>query len=61
MPGHRIRLEITSSSFPRWERNLNTGGSNYDETEWVIARNSVHHSPGHLSHVVLPVVTAQKE
>ena len=56
LPGHRIRLEVTSSSFPRWERNLNTGGNNYDETEWVVARNSVHHAPGLESHVVLPVV-----
>ena len=55
--GHRIRLEVTSSSFPRWDRNLNTGGSNYDESEWVAATNSVHHSPGRASHVVLPVVS----
>ena len=45
LPGHRIRLEVTSSSFPRWERNLNTGGNNYDETQWASARNTVHHSP----------------
>ena len=56
LPSHRIRLEVTSSSFPRWDRNLNTGGNNYDETEWVVARNSVHHAPGRASHVVLPVV-----
>lgn len=61
LPGHRIRLEVTSSSFPRWERNLNTGGNNYDETEWVVARNTVHHSPGRLSRVLLPIVPAQEE
>ena len=55
-PGHRIRLEVSSSSFPRWERNLNTGGNNYDETEWVGAENAVHHAPGTPSHLVLPVV-----
>ena len=55
-PGHRIRLEITSSSFPRWERNLNTGGRNYDETEWVLARNSVHHAAGRASHLIVPIV-----
>ena len=60
LPGHRIRVEVTSSSFPRWERNLNTGGNNYDETEWVVARNSVHHAPGRESHVVLPVVPARE-
>ncbi len=61
LPGHRIRLEVTSSSFPRWERNLNTGGNNYDETEWVVARNSVHHAPGRESRVVLPVVPEREQ
>jgi putative CocE/NonD family hydrolase len=55
-PGHRIRLEISSSSFPRWDRNLNTGGNNYDESEWVVAHNTVHHSPEHPSYLILPVV-----
>jgi len=57
-PGHRIRLEISSSNFPRFDRNLNTGGNNYDETKWVSARNAVHHSIGHASYVILPVVEA---
>jgi predicted acyl esterase len=55
-PGHRIRLEISSSNFPRWDRNLNTGGSNYDETEFIVARNAVYHGPDRLSYVVLPIV-----
>ncbi|MCP4656941.1 MAG: CocE/NonD family hydrolase, partial [bacterium] len=55
-PGHRIRLEVASSNFPRFDRNLNTGGNNYDETEWVVANNTVHHSPEHPSHVVLAIV-----
>ena len=54
--GHRIRLEVSSSNFPRWERNLNTGGNNYDETEWKTATNRVHHTKDHLSYVVLPVI-----
>ncbi len=54
--GHRIRLEVSSSNFPRWDRNLNTGGNNYDETEWEIARNTVHHSKDHPSYIVLPVI-----
>ena len=54
--GHRIRLEVSSSSFPRFDRNLNTGGNNYDETEWVVARQAVHHSAQYPSHVVLPVI-----
>ena len=32
-PGHRLRIEVSSSNFPRFDRNLNTGGNNYDETE----------------------------
>ena len=54
--GHRIRLEVSSSNFPRFARNLNTGGNNYDETEGVVARNTIHHSAAHPSRVVLPVV-----
>lgn len=54
--GHRIRLDVTSSNFPAFERNLNTGGNNYDETTWVVAENSIHHSAAHPSHVVLPIL-----
>ena len=53
--GHRIRVEISSSKFPQYMRNLNTGGNNYDETEGVIARNSLHHSAEYPSQIVLPV------
>ena len=53
---HRIRLEVSSSNFPRWSRNLNTGGNNYDESEGKPANNTVHHSAEYPSHVVLPVV-----
>jgi putative CocE/NonD family hydrolase len=55
-PGHRIRIEVSSSNFPRFDRNLNTGGRNYDETEAVRAHNSVHHSARYPSQVKLTVV-----
>ncbi len=42
--GHRLRLEVTSSAFPTWAPNYNTGGSVWEETIPVIAENSVHHS-----------------
>ena len=58
-PGHRIRLEVSSSNFPRWDRNLNTGGNNFDETQWQIATNKVHHTSQHLSYLVLPVIIEQ--
>jgi uncharacterized protein len=54
--GHRLRAEVSSSNFPRFDRNLNTGGRNYDETAWRVATNRVHHSPPHPSRLILPVV-----
>ncbi len=59
--GHRIRLEISSSNFPHFERNLNTGGNNYDESEGIVALNRIHHSAEHPSHVVLPIAPAGVE
>ncbi|HWQ35515.1 MAG TPA: CocE/NonD family hydrolase [Blastocatellia bacterium] len=54
--GHRIRIEVSSSNFPRFDRNLNTGGRNYDETQGVVAHNAVHHSRQYPSEVKLTVV-----
>ena len=54
--GHQIRIEISSSNFPRFDRNLNTGGPNYNEKDAVIARNKVHHSEQYPSQVRLPVM-----
>ncbi|HKQ05161.1 MAG TPA: CocE/NonD family hydrolase [Blastocatellia bacterium] len=54
--GHRIRLEVSSSNFPRFDRNLNTGGKNYDESQGVVAHNAVHHSKQYPSEVKLTVV-----
>jgi len=54
--GHRIRLEISSSNFPRFDRNLNTGRPNAAETELRPARQAVYHGRDRASHLVLPVV-----
>jgi putative CocE/NonD family hydrolase len=54
--GHRIRVEVASSSFPKYVRNLNTGGDTVSESEGVVASNTVHHSPDAPSYLVLPVV-----
>ena len=54
--GHRIRIEVSSSNFPRFTRNLNTGGNNYDETEGVVAHNTLHHSRQYPSQIRLPIV-----
>jgi len=54
--GHRIRVEITSSNFPKFARNLNTGGPNETEREAVVADNAIHHSADNPSYIELPVV-----
>ena len=54
--GHRIGVEISSSNYPRFERNLNMGTENARETEHRVARNAVHHGPDHPSRIVLTVV-----
>ena len=59
-PGHRLRIEVSSSNFPRFDRNLNTGGNNYDETRPVVARNGVHHSKEYPSSLTVTVVPARE-
>ncbi|HYJ85301.1 MAG TPA: CocE/NonD family hydrolase [Pyrinomonadaceae bacterium] len=54
--GHRIRIEVSSSNFPRFDRNLNTGGRNYDESKGVVAHNVVHHSKQYPSEIKITVV-----
>jgi putative CocE/NonD family hydrolase len=54
--GHSIRVEVSSSNFPRFDRNMNTGGNNYDETEGVVAHNEVHHSRQYPSSITVSVV-----
>jgi putative CocE/NonD family hydrolase len=56
--GHRIRLEVSSSNFPRFDRNSNTGGAIALEREedFVQALNRVHHDQHRPSHVVLPII-----
>jgi uncharacterized protein len=55
-PGEELRVEISSSNFPRYDRNLNTGGNNYDEVKGVVAHNQVHHSTQYPSTITLSVV-----
>jgi len=54
--GHRLRVEVSSSNFPRFDRNLNTGGNNYDESKGVVAHNVVHHSKQFPSQLTVTVV-----
>lgn len=54
--GHRIRVEVTSSNFPKFVRNLNTGGANESEKTGVVADNVLHHDAANPSYIELPVV-----
>ena len=54
--GHSIRIEVSSSNFPRFNRNLNTGGDNIHETEGVTAHNKIHHTRNYPSQISLPVI-----
>jgi len=54
--GHSIRIEVSSSNFPRFDRNMNTGGNNYDEAKGLVAHTVVHHSRQYPSQVTLTVV-----
>jgi putative CocE/NonD family hydrolase len=57
--GHRLRLEVSSSNFPRFDRNLNTGGDNGSGQTFVSATNSIYHDAEHPSALILPVVPTQ--
>jgi putative CocE/NonD family hydrolase len=61
-PGHRIRVEISSSYFPYYLPNLNTGSDNNAlETKKVIAKQKIYHSTEYPSHVVLPVIPQRQD
>ena len=58
LPGHRIRLEVSSSNFPRYDRNTSTGGIIAEEaaSQAVTATNTILHGPEHPSRLILPVI-----
>jgi uncharacterized protein len=58
LAGHRIRLQVTSSCFPRWDRNPNTGHTFGMDAELRTAEQTILHDRDHPSHVVLPLVAA---
>lgn len=53
--GHRLRVEVSSSKFPQYMRNLNTGGNNVDESDGVVAHNTLHHGTRYPSRIELTV------
>jgi putative CocE/NonD family hydrolase len=56
--GHRIRLDISSSNFPRFDVNPNTGEPLNNNRRWAIAENAVYHDAQHPSHILLPIIPA---
>lgn len=60
-PGHRIRVEISSSNFPRYDRNLNTGRPVADETTPVVAQQTVFHNERYPSAVILPIIPRSQQ
>jgi putative CocE/NonD family hydrolase len=56
--GHRLRVHVTSSNFPRWDRNLNTGEPVTDGIQMRAAQQRIHHDSEHPSRLVLPIIPA---
>ena len=56
LAGHKLRLEISSSNFPRFDRNLNTGDDQASGTRMNKATNAIYHDKAHPSALVLPLV-----
>ena len=54
--GWRIRAEITSADFPQYSRNLNTGGNNEMEVNYVMAKQRFYHSKKYPSYILLPII-----
>jgi len=56
LPGHSVRLEISSSNFPRFDRNLNTGEDQATGSRWQAAAQTIFHDQRYPSHLLLPVI-----
>jgi len=56
LPGHKIRVEISSSNFPRFDRNPNTGHAFGADAELQKATQTLYHDADHASHILLPVI-----
>lgn len=54
--GHRIRVEVASSNFPKWDRNLNTGNPIGQDAETRVATQTIYHDAQHPSHILLPLI-----
>ncbi len=59
LPGHRIRIDISSSAYPLYNPNQNTGNPVATDTEWNVAHQIIYHDRNHPSAIVLPVVPSK--
>jgi predicted acyl esterase len=57
--GHRIRLDISSSNFPRFDVNPNTGEPLNDNERWQVAENTIYMDSGHPSSIISPIIPAR--
>jgi putative CocE/NonD family hydrolase len=57
--GHRIRIEVSSSNFPRFDRNPNSGKPFGTDTKLLTATQTIYHNAAHSSHILLPVIPRQ--
>ena len=56
LPGHRIRVEVSSSNFPRFDRNPNTGHPFGSDAKLQTANQTIYHDREYPSHILLPVI-----
>ena len=59
--GHRIRLDVSSSNFPRFDPNPNTGLRSFDSRSFEVAAQRIHHGPELRSRVLLPTVPSVRD
>ncbi|MBA9025300.1 CocE/NonD family hydrolase [Peribacillus huizhouensis] len=60
LPGHQIRVEISSSNFPRFDVNFNNGTTTLDGTKYTTANQTIYHNVEYPSHILLPVIPSNK-
>ncbi|BCJ85327.1 CocE/NonD family hydrolase [Effusibacillus dendaii] len=54
--GHRIRADVASSNYLRFDNTPNTGHKWGEDAETVVAKNTIHHDAEHPSHIILPII-----
>jgi putative CocE/NonD family hydrolase len=61
LPGHRLRLQITSSNFPNWDRNMNTGNALGSDAVGIVAAQEIHHGGARPSHLTVSVLSSPND